>query len=245
MLHVIDQQWKDNLLSMDHLKEGIGLRGYGQKDPLVEYKKESYILFQDLMDRIEDETVRFLFFLQVQEGERPRCPSETRRGIRRGAARRRRRSRCWPAAPAAAARRPEHGRGLHAQYTAQEGQGNGGPAVRRGRFQLRIEDRRPGRQSGAQRPLPLRERKEVQEMLRSDAVKTVLVYWPAACGASSALSARRAQIWLDRIGGFHEGLLAAATVQDRPLWEEYGLLQSEQAEYVSGCPAHEGLRPTA
>ena len=56
MLNVIDNQWKDHLLSMDHLKEGIGLRGYGQKDPLVEYKKESYVLFQDMMDRIEDET---------------------------------------------------------------------------------------------------------------------------------------------------------------------------------------------
>src|SRR6266851_1963766 len=68
MLQVIDDQWKDNLLSMDHLKEGIGLRGYGQKDPLVEYKKESYIIFQDMMDRIEDETVRYLFFLQVSQG---------------------------------------------------------------------------------------------------------------------------------------------------------------------------------
>jgi preprotein translocase subunit SecA len=47
MLHVIDDQWKDHLLSMDHLKEGIGnLRGYGQKDPLVEYKKESLQLFR-------------------------------------------------------------------------------------------------------------------------------------------------------------------------------------------------------
>ena len=64
MLNVIDNQWKDHLLSMDHLKEGIGLRGYGQKDPLVEYKKESFQLFQDMMDRIEDETIRFLFFMQ-------------------------------------------------------------------------------------------------------------------------------------------------------------------------------------
>jgi preprotein translocase subunit SecA len=69
MLQVIDDQWKDHLLSMDHLKEGIGLRGYGQKDPLVEYKKESYILFEDMMDRIEDETIRYLFFLQVAERE--------------------------------------------------------------------------------------------------------------------------------------------------------------------------------
>ena len=67
MLNVIDNQWKDHLLSMDHLKEGIGLRGYGQKDPLVEYKKESYVLFQDMMDRIEDETVRWLFFMQRVE----------------------------------------------------------------------------------------------------------------------------------------------------------------------------------
>jgi len=64
MLNVIDNQWKDHLLSMDHLKEGIGLRGYGQKDPLVEYKKESFQLFQDMMDRIEDETIKFLFFMQ-------------------------------------------------------------------------------------------------------------------------------------------------------------------------------------
>ncbi|HVW09038.1 MAG TPA: preprotein translocase subunit SecA [Bryobacteraceae bacterium] len=68
MLHIIDDQWKDHLLSMDHLKEGIGLRGYGQKDPLVEYKKESFELFQDMMDRIEDETVRYLYFLRFEIG---------------------------------------------------------------------------------------------------------------------------------------------------------------------------------
>jgi preprotein translocase subunit SecA len=71
MLQVIDDQWKDHLLSMDHLKEGIHLRGYGQKDPLVEYKKESFILFQDMMDRIEDETLRYLFFMQVRRGDGP------------------------------------------------------------------------------------------------------------------------------------------------------------------------------
>ncbi|MCC6366008.1 MAG: preprotein translocase subunit SecA [Bryobacterales bacterium] len=69
MLHVIDTQWKDHLLSMDHLKEGIGLRGYGQKDPLIEYKKESFEMFNSLMDRIEDETVRYLFFLQTSSDE--------------------------------------------------------------------------------------------------------------------------------------------------------------------------------
>jgi preprotein translocase subunit SecA len=67
MLNVIDSQWKDHLLSMDHLKEGIGLRSYGQKDPLVEYKKESFLLFEAMMDRIEDETIRYLFFMQRVE----------------------------------------------------------------------------------------------------------------------------------------------------------------------------------
>ncbi len=72
MLNVIDNQWKDHLLSMDHLKEGINLRSYGQKDPLIEYKKESFSLFQDMMDRIEDETIRYLFFLQrVEENGGP------------------------------------------------------------------------------------------------------------------------------------------------------------------------------
>jgi len=69
MLNVIDNQWKDHLLSMDHLKEGIGMRAYGQKDPLIEYKKESFILFQDMMDRIEDEAVRFLFFMQSSDDD--------------------------------------------------------------------------------------------------------------------------------------------------------------------------------
>jgi preprotein translocase subunit SecA len=68
MLNVVDNQWKDHLLSMDHLKEGIGLRGYGQKDPLIEYKKESFTMFQDMMDRIEDETIKYLFFMRVEFG---------------------------------------------------------------------------------------------------------------------------------------------------------------------------------
>ena len=74
MLQVIDNQWKDHLLSMDELKQGIGLRGHGQKDPLVEYKRESYELFTAMMDRVEDESVRYLFFLQVQSGAGPLLP---------------------------------------------------------------------------------------------------------------------------------------------------------------------------
>ncbi|MDH4257705.1 MAG: preprotein translocase subunit SecA [Candidatus Aminicenantes bacterium] len=72
MLQILDSQWKDHLLGMDYLKEGIGLRGYGQRDPLVEYKKESYDMFQAMMDRIEEDTIRYLFLLQpIREEEVP------------------------------------------------------------------------------------------------------------------------------------------------------------------------------
>lgn len=64
MLQQIDSQWKDHLLNIDHLKEGINLRSYAQKDPLIEYKKESYDLFQAMQDRIEEEALRFLFLIQ-------------------------------------------------------------------------------------------------------------------------------------------------------------------------------------
>jgi preprotein translocase subunit SecA len=71
LLNVLDTQWKDHLLAMDQLKEGIGLRGYGQRDPLVEYKKESFATFQQMMDSIEEETLRLLYLLQpVEEQER-------------------------------------------------------------------------------------------------------------------------------------------------------------------------------
>jgi preprotein translocase subunit SecA len=73
MLQIVDAQWKDHLYSLDHLKEGIGLRGYGQRDPLVEYKKESYALFQDMKGRIEEEIVRYLFWLRPVSMEEPRA----------------------------------------------------------------------------------------------------------------------------------------------------------------------------
>jgi len=76
MLQVIDTQWKDHLLTMDHLKEGIGLRGYAQKDPLVEYKKESYQMFQAMMDRIESETIRVLWMMQVTQETTAAAPAE-------------------------------------------------------------------------------------------------------------------------------------------------------------------------
>jgi preprotein translocase subunit SecA len=77
ILDIVDTQWKDHLLTLDHLKEGIGLRGYGQKDPLVEFKKEAFDLFEDMMERIDSETIRYLFLIQ------PAKPEEEAREIER------------------------------------------------------------------------------------------------------------------------------------------------------------------
>jgi preprotein translocase subunit SecA len=65
MLSVIDGLWKDHLLAMDHLKEGIGLRGYAQQDPLVAYKRESFDMFEAMMARFQEDTVRYLFLMQI------------------------------------------------------------------------------------------------------------------------------------------------------------------------------------
>jgi preprotein translocase subunit SecA len=64
MLQVLDNQWKDHLLALDHLKEGIGLRGYGQRDPLIEYKKESFDMFEAMNARREEESIRFLYLFE-------------------------------------------------------------------------------------------------------------------------------------------------------------------------------------
>jgi preprotein translocase subunit SecA len=81
MLHVIDSQWKDHLYALDHLKEGIGFRGYGQRDPLVEYKRESFELFEEMMNRMEDDIVRYVFLTQPppeQTAPRVRAPRVTK-----------------------------------------------------------------------------------------------------------------------------------------------------------------------
>jgi preprotein translocase subunit SecA len=77
MLDIVDAQWKDHLLTLDHLKEGIGLRGYGQRDPLVEFKTEGFKLFEDMMGRIDTESVRFLYLMQ------PARPEEEAKQIER------------------------------------------------------------------------------------------------------------------------------------------------------------------
>jgi preprotein translocase subunit SecA len=83
MLSVLDGLWKDHLLNMDHLKEGIGLRGYGQQDPLVAYKKESFDLFEEMMGRFQEDTVRYLFLMQIvgPDGQPVVIPSQPRRAI--------------------------------------------------------------------------------------------------------------------------------------------------------------------
>jgi len=75
MLSVLDSQWKDHLRDMDHLKEGIGLRGYGQHDPLVEYKRESFDMFEAMMTRFQEETARYLYLMQILE--RPAAAPES------------------------------------------------------------------------------------------------------------------------------------------------------------------------
>ena len=81
MLQIVDQQWKDHLYSLDHLKEGIGLRGYGQRDPLVEYKKESFALFQAMKERVDEEIVRYLWWLRPMLNEGAAAPAAP--GVRR------------------------------------------------------------------------------------------------------------------------------------------------------------------
>jgi preprotein translocase subunit SecA len=69
ILQTVDALWKDHLLNMDHLKEGIGLRSYGQKDPLVEYKREGHEMFQQMIDRIKEEALQKLFHVEIQREE--------------------------------------------------------------------------------------------------------------------------------------------------------------------------------
>jgi preprotein translocase subunit SecA len=87
MLQVLDMQWKDHLWSLDHLKEGIGLRGYGQRDPLIEYKKESFSMFEELRTRIEEETIRFLYLFEPISREEQDAREREREEARRKALR--------------------------------------------------------------------------------------------------------------------------------------------------------------
>ena len=77
MLIVLDTQWKDHLLSIDHLKEGIGLRGYGQRDPLTEYKKEAFDLFEDMFERMKAAVIERLFKVQIVRDAPMELPAMT------------------------------------------------------------------------------------------------------------------------------------------------------------------------
>jgi preprotein translocase subunit SecA len=79
LLQIIDSSWKDHLLAMDHLKEGIGLRAYSQRDPLVEYKRESFDMFSAMKERIENDAIRFLWRLEPMTEEERRREQERRR----------------------------------------------------------------------------------------------------------------------------------------------------------------------
>jgi preprotein translocase subunit SecA len=87
MLSVLDGLWKDHLLNMDHLKEGIGLRGYGQQDPLVAYKRESFDMFEEMMARFQEDTVRYLFLMQIvgPDGQPIAIPARPREATLMGA----------------------------------------------------------------------------------------------------------------------------------------------------------------
>jgi preprotein translocase subunit SecA len=100
MLQVVDQQWKDHLLAMDHLRQGIGFQGYAQKDPLVEYKRQSYGLFEAMMDRIQTTTLKILFNVRMEVAQQEAVSAEDAQAAleKRLVARRRR-----PAAIAATA----------------------------------------------------------------------------------------------------------------------------------------------
>ncbi|NLT67700.1 MAG: preprotein translocase subunit SecA, partial [Acidobacteria bacterium] len=87
MLQVLDMQWKDHLWSLDHLKEGIGLRGYGQRDPLIEYKKESFNMFESLRARMEEETIRYLYLFEPISREEQDARQREREEARRKAQR--------------------------------------------------------------------------------------------------------------------------------------------------------------
>ncbi len=177
MLSVIDGLWKDHLLSMDHLKEGIGLRGYAQKDPLVEYKSESFDMFEAMMLKFQEDTVRFLFRMQIlgQDGQPVDGPPQPRRAVPQGPASGQRgapaHARCsaardWNFDTAAL----DHHRCAGEGVPAQEAAGAGGGEPGRRRRVKPAHAAQDGRKSGAQRSLPMRQREEVQEVPRGGEV---------------------------------------------------------------------------
>ena len=173
MLSVIDGLWKEHLLSMDHLKEGIGLRGYAQQDPLVAYKRESYDMFEAMMAKFQEDTVRFLFRMQIlgPDGQPVDAAPRPNRPVPK-------------APPVASAARPvtldaePREIGIHTRQPSttidalekefhRKKQRELEAASRSGRRCKRDRAATDRREGGTERSMPLRERKEVQEMPRS------------------------------------------------------------------------------
>ena len=176
MLSVIDGLWKDHLLSMDHLKEGIGLRGYAQQDPLVEYKRESFDMFEAMMLKFQEDTVRFLFRMQIlgPDGQPVDAAPRPQRAVP-------------PAPPVASAAQPLTLEGAPREIAISTRQPSTTIDALEKEFQRKKEreleaasrpaaesepahaapDRREG---GPQRSLPLRQREEVQEVPRGGEV---------------------------------------------------------------------------
>ncbi len=222
---------------MDHLKEGIGLRGYGQKDPLIEYKKESFDLFQDMMDRIEDETIRYLFFLQVTTGgpgesgngggpgglpERPKPvlpfsdedeeddEDEDEEALVTASSEERRAAQSTVENFTRNIQRKKDKEMAELQFVG------GGDATAEKKQAVTSQKGRP------QRSLPLRQRQEIQEMPRSLILAVVFV--SSACAA----------IWPDRLGDYQRksasDISADAHGQSAA---EFGLEAIENADYGS------------
>ncbi len=165
MLSVLDRKWREHLYEMDYLREGIGLRAYSQRDPLVEYQREGFDMFNAMKEGIREETVGFLFNLEVQVEEEPEVELDelvtVDDSVSRAAGPRARRPR--PRAPAAHPRQGSAGpqgpaeADLHGSERGRRGRGQG-PA--------REQRRRPVRRRGPQRGVPLRLGPEVQEVPR-------------------------------------------------------------------------------
>ncbi len=175
VLSVLDRKWREHLYEMDYLREGIGLRAYSQRDPLVEYQREGFDMFAAMMDGIKEESVGYLFNLEVQvEPDEPEARSRRARRSRRRCGRGRSRARPGrrPAPPAATGtgtprpiraegpRGPEEA-GRTSSYSAPSEDGDG--EVSGAPQQV---TRRPVRRRQPQRRVPLRLGQEVQEVPR-------------------------------------------------------------------------------
>ena len=186
MLSVIDGLWKDHLLSMDHLKEGIGLRGYAQQDPLVAYKRESFDMFEAMMAKFQEDTVRFLFRMQIlgPDGRPIDAAPEPRRAVPpappvASAEQLTLNGDGQPTAARCAAARDRHshacafhhhrpvGEGVRTARSSANSKRPRAPERRKRQPALAAPHRRKSR---PQRSLPLRLRQEVQEVPRRGSI---------------------------------------------------------------------------